>query len=170
MRKVTFVKSNNLIRKLMVYESRTCFHLFLYDSLDDRASIADFTFHNLESVDLYCLETYNVNDDDWIPISDPLRDAQVDFIKPTYIKGKDIGDPPWGKYQYLFGKWVDISPSDKHLHFNGLSENECLFIVGLLDEFDQAKINDAAKAIKILNNLNLSIDTIFTFVPRQKYA
>ncbi len=166
MRKLAFIKSSHPIRKIIIYETHEIVHLFLYDSVDDRACIADFTFNMIESADIYCKETYGVDKTNWIHISDPLPGCQVDFIKPTRLKGRDADDPLWGRFQYLNGKLVDLSPSGKYSNFNGLSGNECLFVAGLLDEFDHAKKTEPSKAFKILSDLGLSVETIFTLIPQ----
>jgi hypothetical protein len=159
MRKVTFVKPDHPIRKLMVYASPDSVYLFLYDAVDDRPCIVGLTFNAMEEVEQHCQETYDADKNDWILISDPLPDCQDDFIRPIRIKGREAGDPKWGQFQYFNGQWVDISPSGKYLSFAGMSENECLFVTGLLDEFDHAKKHDQSKVFKILFNLGLPVST-----------
>lgn len=141
----------------MIHASFNNVYLFLYDSVDDRPCIADLVFNTIEEAEVHCQEIYDAAKNDWIPISDPLPDCQDDFIRPIRVKGRAPGDPKWGQFQYLNGRWVDISTSDKYASFGGMSENECLFIAGLLDEFDHAKRNDQAKVFKILSNLGLPL-------------
>lgn len=157
MRKVVFIKSGNPVKKLVMYASTHNVHLFLYDAVDDRPCIADQIFNTVEAAETHCEETYDVNKNDWIPVSTPLPGCQYDFIMPKRVKEGEAGGPKWGQFKYLKGKWVDISPSEKYLTFEGMHENECLFVAGLLDEFDHAKRHDPAKALKILFNLGLPV-------------
>lgn len=161
MRKVTFLKSASVFKKLMIHTSSDKAYLFLYDSVDDRPCIADLTFNTIEEADTYCRNMYHTATDDWIPISDPLTDCQDDYILPTRIKGREPGDPKWGPFQYQNEKWIDISPPEKYLSFEGMNKTLCLLVSGLLNEFEHAKRADRAKAIKILANLGLPIDACF---------
>jgi hypothetical protein len=141
----------------MIHATLNNVYLFLYDAVDDRPCMADLAFNTMEEAEAHCQEMYQAGKDDWICISDPLPDCQDDFIRPIRVKGREAGDPKWGQFQYFNGKWIDISTSDKCLCFGGMSENECLFVSGLLDEFDHAKKHDQSKALKILFNLGLPI-------------
>lgn len=42
-----------------------------------------------------------VNEKGWIPIDDPLPYCQHDAFLPIRVKGRDIGEPQWGKLEIL---------------------------------------------------------------------
>ena len=47
----------------------------------------------------------------WIPIDDPLPYCQHDAFLPIRVKGRDIGEPQWGKLEILEnGKWKEYIP------------------------------------------------------------
>ena len=161
MRKVTFLNLEDETKKLMIYESSEGVYLFGYDSLQDSASSWDNWFEKVEEADKYCKLTYNIDKDDWITISEPLENCQHDFILPTKVKGKEYGKPEWGKYLTLINdKWVDIDQTKKCFSFGGMTGNERLFVSGLIFEFDNAKLNDKIKAIRILKALKFDSKSI----------
>lgn len=147
----------------MIYAFNNAVHLFLYDSFDDRPCMVDLTFDSFEDAEMYCRETYPIQVNHWIMLPDPPPGCQSDFIKAIRVKGRDSGNLQWGQFQRFDGKWVDISPINKYLSFEGMSTNECLFVSGLLDEFEQAKRNDRSKALTILANLGLPVDPSLFF-------
>lgn len=52
-----------------------------------------------------------VNEKGWIPIDDPLPYCQHDAFLPIRVKGRDIGEPQWGKLEILEnGKWKEYIP------------------------------------------------------------
>jgi hypothetical protein len=161
MRKVTFINSFDNIKKLMTYVSSDFVYLFCFDCVNDSPSIADYTFDTIDEAEDHCKETYNVDKDDWITISEPCQGCQDDFIMPTKVKGRENGTPHWGQFQTLLnGNWIDVSQSDKTINFDGMTGNERLFMSGLLDEFDKAKINDKQKAVKLLMAHGFDTDSI----------
>lgn len=163
MRKLTFIKSDNLFKKLMIYTSPDTIYLFLYDSVDDRPCVADLTFHTLEDAHIHCLKMYDIKTNDWICISDPSIDCQYDLIVPTRVKNRKPVDLKWGPFQYTNGKWVDISPPEKYLSFAGMSKSLCLLVSGLLHEFELSKRTNQSKARKILASLGLPVDLCLYF-------
>ena len=156
MRKIAYLETTDETKKIMIYESNEGVYLFGYDCLQDTSSFWDNWFETLEDAENFCIDKFSVNTNDWILISEPLKDCQHDFVSPTRIKGKNEGKPEWGHFQTLINdKWFDTYQSEKYLDFGGLSENERLLISGLLQEFDKAKLNDMTTANKILKALKL---------------
>ena len=52
-----------------------------------------------------------VDERGWIDIGDPLPYCQHDAFLPIRVKGRDTGDPEWGKYEILKdGQWVEYLP------------------------------------------------------------
>jgi hypothetical protein len=149
MRKITFIEVKNETRKLMIYESKDETYLFGYDCLQDSFSKWDLWFSNIEDAEEYCEDNFNVDNEDWILIDEPKKDCQHDFIMPTKRISKDIFE------MFVNGKWHENIITEKIQTFDGLSGNERLFISGLIDEFDKAKVNDSIKSNKILKALNI---------------
>ena len=69
----------------------------------------DYWYKTVEDV----YEDWNdfVNEKGWIPIDDPLPYCQHDAFLPIRVKGRDIGEPQWGKLEILEnGKWKEYIP------------------------------------------------------------
>ena len=69
----------------------------------------DYWYKTVEDV----YEDWNdlVNEKGWIPIGDPLPYCQHDAFLPIRVKGRDIGEPQWGKLEILEnGKWKEYIP------------------------------------------------------------
>jgi biofilm protein TabA len=156
MRQVAFVKRHNNIKKVMLYECLDGVYVFWYDCLQDTSSISDYLYETMEEAENFCKDEYEIDNDDWISIAEPVENCQHDFIFPTRVKGKENGNPEWGHFQTLVdGRWIEIKNLDKIQNFNGMTGNERLFVSGLLGEFDLAQQNDKAKAKKILSSLGM---------------
>lgn len=165
MRKLTFIREpidNNL--KIILHEDREGIYLYLYDCIQDTSSVSDNFFTTLDEAEEFCTDTYKIGKDDWILLADTIDGCQDDFILPTRVKGREIGNPLWGQYEILEkGKWVDKYPDDKEINFGGMTVIERLFTSGLIQEFDKAKKADKIKAKQILAALQVdkpSIDKI----------
>ena len=78
------------------------------------------------------------------------------------VKGRESGKPQWEKCEILLdGEWKDYNYEfDKYQSLKEMSGNERLFFSGLVDEFDKAKIQDKAKARKILKVLQFDRESI----------
>ena len=52
-----------------------------------------------------------MNEKGWIPIGDPLPYCHHDAFLPIRVKGRDIGEPQWGKLEiFENGKWKEYIP------------------------------------------------------------
>jgi biofilm protein TabA len=161
MRKVAFVKIPDNIQKLMIYDSPEGVFLFGYDCLQDTSAIWDSWYTVITDAEEFCSDTYQIDKDDWIVISDPCPECQHDFIAQIRIKGRNINNPQFGQLQkFEKGAWVDTLKFDKQQSFDGLTGNERLYVSGLITEFDNAKKNDKGKAIKILSALRFDKESI----------
>ncbi len=162
MRQLAFVDILDEIKKLLIYQSTDGVYLFGYDCLQDTSCKWDKWFMTIEEAKEYSYDIYKIDNDKWISISEPLENCQHDFILPTKVKGRESGNPEYGKFQSLFdNKWVDIDNSEKHYTLNGLTGNERLFVTGLITEFDSAKKNDnLKKARQILKALEFDDKSI----------
>lgn len=107
MRKIALVKNNNDTKKVMIYATKKETYLFLYQNIDDISCYADYWFDGISDVEEMCLEEYNITQNDWQIIDDPLPHCQHDIIEPVRVKGRNIGNPEWGSYEKLEnGKWI----------------------------------------------------------------
>jgi hypothetical protein len=161
MRKIAFTTGHDSVKKVMLYECSNGVYVFGYECLQDTASISDYLQDTVEDAEDFCKEEYNLENDNWILIADPLDNCQHDFILPTKVKGKENGNPEWGHFQTLVdNRWVDIGTSDKTQSFGGMTVKERLFVSGLIDEFDKSKISDKTKAKQILRSLQVDEPSI----------
>jgi hypothetical protein len=135
MRKIAFVKKDDPVRKLMIYEEPEGAYLFGYDRVEDGPCIWDQFFQTVDEAEGFAYLDYDVAFDTWITISDPTPDKQHDLI-------------------------ADHKFDDKSYRFAGMTGNERLFVSGLMYEFDIAKIHDKVKAAKILQGLDFDAKSI----------
>ena len=165
MRKVAFINIPDNIQKLMIYDSPEGVFLFGYDCLQDTSAIWDNWYAVVTDAEEYCSDTYQIDKDDWIVISDPCPECQHDFIAQIRIKGRDTSNPQFGQLQtFEKGVWVDTLKFDKQQSFDGMTGNERLYVSGLITEFDNAKRNDKRKTIKILAALRFDKESISKIV------
>ena len=60
----------------------------------------------------YCKKEYGIGVEDWQLINDLMEGCQADWIVPVRIKGRNIGNPEWGKFERLEnGIWKDFNPT-----------------------------------------------------------
>jgi biofilm protein TabA len=165
MRKVVYPNTDDETKKLMIYESAEGVFLFGYDCLQDTFSVWDNWYENIQEADEYCRMTFNVDNIDWITISDPLENCQHDFILPTKVNDEGQLKQEWCNLDTKFiDEWVDIDQCKKYLVFGETTISERLLISGFVLEFDIAKLEDKTKAIRILKALKFnqaSIDQYF---------
>ncbi|MCC6599341.1 MAG: hypothetical protein IT223_01550, partial [Crocinitomicaceae bacterium] len=109
MRKVVYPNTDDETKKLMIYESAEGVFLFGYDCLQDTFSVWDNWYENIQEADEYCRMTFNVDNIDWITISDPLENCQHDFILPTKVNDEGQLKQEWCNLDTKFiDEWVDI--------------------------------------------------------------
>lgn len=94
------------IAKIMLYEAEEGIYLFEYSSPDAIVCAHDRLYGSLD--DLYDEWNDLIDERGWIEIDDPMPYCQHDAFIPLRIKGRDSGNPEWGKYETLRdGKWVE---------------------------------------------------------------
>jgi len=150
-RKVAFA-DNEETKKVMLYETNGQTYLFYFNTWVDAPCAKDYLYTDIEEAEAICLIEFDIKTCDWININDPQINCQDDFIAPTRVKGSDVGNPQFGKYERFNGKWFDIEVADNDI--GAMSGNERLFLSGLIDEFDYSKSNnDILKGRRILQAL-----------------
>ena len=118
MRKYAWLKEplqtgDNIVCKIMFYETEEGFYLFTYSSPDAVECASDQCYDSLE--ELY--EDWNdlIDERGWITMDDPLPYCQQDAFIPVRVKGRNIGKPEWGKYEVLQdGEWIEYNPEQYH--------------------------------------------------------
>jgi biofilm protein TabA len=103
------IGAGETVKRLIVYETEhEGVYVFLSSFADDVGCYADCWFEDLESVDEYCAD-YGIRKEDWIEIDNPLSDCQHDFIRPVRLKGRNTGNPQFGRLEIFNGnEWVDL--------------------------------------------------------------
>ena len=117
MRKYAFLKeplktNDDCIYKIMLYETKEGVYLFGYSSPDAVQSSSDRLYGSLD--DLHEEWDELIDEKGWIDLEDPLPDCQHDAFIPLRVKGRDTGDPQWGKFETLSnGIWVEYRPDQE---------------------------------------------------------
>jgi biofilm protein TabA len=102
MRLIAETKDNDPeIKRLMIHDTGEGVFLFGYDTKVDSSCLWDQWFEELKYAIEYCEEAYEVKSSDWQEIPDPLDGCQQDWIASVRVKGRDTGDPEWGKLEKL---------------------------------------------------------------------
>lgn len=76
-----FEKPIDKVKKVMIYESNKGVYVFLYNTDEDKSCFADQWYEIVQEADDYCLEQFNVKEQDWILIDDPKDGCQHDLIR-----------------------------------------------------------------------------------------
>ncbi|MCR5205705.1 MAG: hypothetical protein K6E47_11665 [Lachnospiraceae bacterium] len=115
MRKYAYLKEpikcnmKDYIYKIMFYRTKDGILLFEYCSRDAVQCSYDGQYDFIE--DLYEEWDDLIDEKGWIEIEDPLPDCQHDAFIPIRVKGRNIGNPEWGKLETLKnGEWVEYNP------------------------------------------------------------
>lgn len=109
MRCIANVNENNAqIKRVMIYQSPDGVYLFGYNSINDCSAEWDYWFENIHEAKSICKKDFGVQENDWVQIQDPLPHCQHDWISPVRVKGRNAGNPEWGKYEKLVdGNWCE---------------------------------------------------------------
>ncbi len=111
MRKIATIKNpKSEIKRLMLYETKPeGVYLFGFSKIEDSACDFDYLQDDLETVYEMAEEEYEVKEEDWNEINDPIEGCQDDWIKPVRVKGRNIEKPEWGSFEVLEnGVWKEI--------------------------------------------------------------
>ncbi len=93
--------------KIMLCEAEEGWYLFEYRSLDAIQCSADRCYASLAELQ----EDWDalIDDRGWIELEDALPGCQQDAFLPLRVKGRESGQPEWGKWETLRdGKWVEF--------------------------------------------------------------
>ena len=112
MRKYAYLKAplergeGSRVFKVMLYETEDGVWFFEYSSPDAQMCSSDRLYESTEDV----YEDWNdqIDEQGWIQIEDPLPGCQHDAFLPIRVKGRDAGNPEWGRFEVLKdGQWVE---------------------------------------------------------------
>ena len=102
-------KEGERIFKIMLFETDEGCSLFGYGSPDAVMCSYDLFYDSAD--DLYDDWNELIDGRGWIDIEDPLPGCQHDAFLPVRVKGRDTGNPEWGRFEILAdGVWVDYEP------------------------------------------------------------
>jgi len=100
---------NSEVKRLMIFDSEDGVYLFVYNTHEDSSALCDYWFEKIDDAFESCSEDYGITKQDWNEIPNPLEHCQHDWIEPVRIKGRDNGNPQWGKLEkFINGKWIDL--------------------------------------------------------------
>ena len=110
MRKIiNLTEINSEIVRLMIYNDENGTYLFGYDKLEDSDAVFDQWYESENEALEVCLVEYKIDKTLWIEIPNPMENCQHDWINPVRIKGRENGNPQFGKLEkWIDGKWIDI--------------------------------------------------------------
>jgi len=106
MRKWAYICRESEYKKVMIYSGDGGVNAFLYDSPDAVFCSADEYYEREE--DALANWEDKIGPDGWHLIDNPLPGCQHDSILPIRVKGRDTGNPQWGRYEILVdGEWKE---------------------------------------------------------------
>lgn len=110
MRKVAnLTKPKEGIVRLMIYNDELGTYLFGFKRTTDSSSDWDEWYETEKDALEACESEYDIKLTDWKEIPNPEPNCQHDWIEPVRIKGREIGNPEFGKLEKLInGKWVEF--------------------------------------------------------------
>jgi hypothetical protein len=113
MRKVATLKNDypNVMR-VMIHQAKGDVYLYSYSSMIDGFCDSDEWYKSVEEADEICKNEYGIGLEEWQIIDDPMEGCQGDWIEPVRIKGRNTGNPEWGKFERLAnGVWKEFNPN-----------------------------------------------------------
>ena len=121
MRKYAYLKvplkldTGTCIYKTMLYETGEGVYLFGYSSPDAILCSYDLCYDSLEH--LYEDWDSLIDENGWNEMEDPLPGCQHDAFIPIRVKGRDTGNPEWGRLETLRdGIWVEYKTQGDNEH------------------------------------------------------
>lgn len=113
MRKIadTRIVISGCVRCIM-YACEEGVYVFPCATEEDGSATGDYWFRSIDEAENFCRNEYGIGTNDWTSVPDPLPGCQDDWLAPVRVKGRDVGEPQWGKYERLEnGIWVEFTPS-----------------------------------------------------------
>ena len=101
------------IIRLMIFNDELGTFLFGYKKLADCGAEWDEWYETENDALESCESEYGINKSDWTDIQNPEPNCQHDWINPVRIKGRENGNPEFGKLEKkMNGKWIEFNPNE----------------------------------------------------------
>lgn len=106
------MNETDYIYKVMIHEDKKDVFVYLYTSIDAISCSSDNYYKDVSDA----IEDWDCEIDEhgWIQMDDPLPYCQYDCFLPMRVKGRNSGDPQWGKFEILVeNEWIDWNDKNK---------------------------------------------------------
>ena len=115
MRKIVNLNNpKNGIVRLMIFNDEYGSYLFGYKKLEDCGGEWNEWYESENDAMESCFIEYGIKKTDWTKIPNPKPYCQHDWINPVRVKGRENGNPEFGKLEKLInGKWVELKKENK---------------------------------------------------------
>ncbi|GGE02111.1 hypothetical protein [Planktosalinus lacus] len=106
---VNLTKPKGEIVRLMIYNDDFGTYLFGYNKTVDCSSEFDELFESENDAMESCETEYGIKKEEWTEIPNPEPNCQHDWINPVRIKGRQNGNPEFGKLEKrINGNWIEF--------------------------------------------------------------
>lgn len=106
---VNLIEPKNGIVRLMIHNDESGTYLFGFKKFEDCSSEFDEWFESEIDALESCESEYGINIKKWNEIPNPEENCQQDWINPVRIKGRECGNPEFGKLEKkMNGKWIEF--------------------------------------------------------------
>ena len=106
---VNLTEPKNSIVRLMICNEKNGTFLFGYKKTEDCNSEFDEWYESEIDALESCEIEYGININDWKKIQDAEENCQQDWINPVRVKGRESGNPEFGKLEKkVNGEWVNF--------------------------------------------------------------
>ena len=92
---------------LILYAVDTGVYIFPCESEFDGSGAGDYWFEDVGQANLFALEAFGVEREDWIAVDEPLPGCQHDWITPTRIENKGTRKSIF--HCLIDGEWQPLS-------------------------------------------------------------
>lgn len=107
------VPTGEKVKRLLIHDAKEGVYLFGFSRLRDGGGVWDEWYETVADAKAVAQENYQVSPDSWTQIDDPCEHCQQDWIQPVRVKGRNLGQPEWGKMERLINnQWVEFDPEE----------------------------------------------------------
>ena len=101
------------VLRLMIHETEYGVYLFGFNRIPDGGTMWDQWYESLNDAKEIAQEKYQLMPEAWVQLDEPYEHCQQDWIQPVRLKGRNLGQPEWGKLEHLVsGRWLDFDPEE----------------------------------------------------------
>jgi len=110
---VTLREPKDEIVRLMIHTEDSGTYLFGYKKNEDCGAEWDEWYETENDAMESCLTEYGVKVSDWSEIPNQEPNCQQDWISPVRVKGRENGQPEFGKLERLINrKWTELGSTE----------------------------------------------------------